>query len=1087
MKGNRKGITLIGLVVTIVVLLILAGITLSVVLGPNGIIERAKQAVKESKQAGLNEQAYLAELEKAMQIEIAKISDPNPGELEQIDENTYTVNSIEDLVGFSKKVNNGEGYQGKTIILVSTLDFTNDKSYTDPTNTELFGDYNGDGLTEGIKEELNKGRGFIPIGNKVDIQKDAEENITLSGNWFKGTFDGGNKELRNIRIQVDETEKEYGVAGLFGVNNGSIKNLAVSGNISCSNSVEKGRVYIGSISGYSFGNIANCYNTSNIINGPTYLAYLGGITGIQSGANKEVTNCINKGAVICQNALTGGTVTVGGVIGYNYGSYITKVENQVKIMTQNAEGLGTIFIGGVIGENTGSLFNSNNTGAVEVSQGTADYLDMGGIVGVNRGQIENCANVGSVISKINLTKNLFVAGISGYNYAPGNIIDSVNNGQLVVQGEVIGWQEIAGVAGCNTGTIRNCSNTVNINNTSSVASICVGGIVSVLADGTVENCNNTVEIKATNNNDGKSAYSGGIVGSANGDKNATVKNCNNSGAVILEGTVGNYGYAAGIVASNGAQIQNCNNTGNISSTCPLKTHLYIGGIVGIYNGENKVVSGCKNQGEIYGSNTTWYVFAGGISGYVTKGTITDSTNEAKVTAYNPTGGAIHVGGITSYNYGTVANCNNTAQLVSDSSTASVFCGGITGKNFLEVNNCTNTGKITAKNSKSQSWGNFAGGISGESDTAGKILNCTNNGALSIEGTEAKYGYIGGITAKNSGLIENSQNLVAPTTNVENLSVFYMGGITGYDFAGTIKACKNTAILKHGNTNATYNIYMGGIIGYIYTEKAITINQCANSGNVESLAGGYTCAGGIIGYIYAGANQKVTIEQCANYGSMNLVSGDNCYIGGIVGQGNSLDLKNSFNRGNINTNSASFSWIGGNIGSAQAVGVSNTYNSGTITATGKKNVQAGGIVGFNNGGKIDKTYNIGAVTSTVNPLDTQNNYYVYAGGIAAINQTAGTITNSYNSGTIKSILNGSLGATRQGGILAEQYYDQTLGASTVRNCYYTSASAATGVGQNNNGIVENVVVNNNMPSILSVLGSPFKADPNNANLPILSWQ
>lgn len=61
-------------------------------------------------------------------------------------------------------------------------------------------------------------------------------------------------------------------------------------------------------------------------------------------------------------------------------------------------------------------------------------------------KLKNCANVGSVISKINLTKNLFVAGISGYNYAPGNIIDSVNNGQLVVQGEVIGWQEIAGVA-----------------------------------------------------------------------------------------------------------------------------------------------------------------------------------------------------------------------------------------------------------------------------------------------------------------------------------------------------------------------------------------------------------------------------------------------------------------------------------------------------------------------------------------------------------------------------------------------------------------------------------------------------------------
>ena len=40
MKGN-KGITLVALVVTIVVLLILAGISLNLVLGQNGIISRA--------------------------------------------------------------------------------------------------------------------------------------------------------------------------------------------------------------------------------------------------------------------------------------------------------------------------------------------------------------------------------------------------------------------------------------------------------------------------------------------------------------------------------------------------------------------------------------------------------------------------------------------------------------------------------------------------------------------------------------------------------------------------------------------------------------------------------------------------------------------------------------------------------------------------------------------------------------------------------------------------------------------------------------------------------------------------------------
>ena len=52
-KGN-EGITLVALVVTIVVLLILAGISLNLVLGENGIITRAQEARDETAQAKVN-------------------------------------------------------------------------------------------------------------------------------------------------------------------------------------------------------------------------------------------------------------------------------------------------------------------------------------------------------------------------------------------------------------------------------------------------------------------------------------------------------------------------------------------------------------------------------------------------------------------------------------------------------------------------------------------------------------------------------------------------------------------------------------------------------------------------------------------------------------------------------------------------------------------------------------------------------------------------------------------------------------------------------------------------------------------------
>ena len=49
MLKNKKGITLIALVVTIVVLLILAGVTISLLLDENGIIAKSKDARTETR------------------------------------------------------------------------------------------------------------------------------------------------------------------------------------------------------------------------------------------------------------------------------------------------------------------------------------------------------------------------------------------------------------------------------------------------------------------------------------------------------------------------------------------------------------------------------------------------------------------------------------------------------------------------------------------------------------------------------------------------------------------------------------------------------------------------------------------------------------------------------------------------------------------------------------------------------------------------------------------------------------------------------------------------------------------------------
>ena len=64
-EGNNninKGITLISLVVTIVVLLILAGITIGTVFSDNGIVKKAQEAKNKVEEAARNEQEELNNL-----------------------------------------------------------------------------------------------------------------------------------------------------------------------------------------------------------------------------------------------------------------------------------------------------------------------------------------------------------------------------------------------------------------------------------------------------------------------------------------------------------------------------------------------------------------------------------------------------------------------------------------------------------------------------------------------------------------------------------------------------------------------------------------------------------------------------------------------------------------------------------------------------------------------------------------------------------------------------------------------------------------------------------------------------------------
>lgn len=73
---SQKGITLIALIITIIILIILAGVTINLTMGDNGIFSKAKEAKKMTEDTQWVENAQIIALEAKMnKNEIQKLTD----------------------------------------------------------------------------------------------------------------------------------------------------------------------------------------------------------------------------------------------------------------------------------------------------------------------------------------------------------------------------------------------------------------------------------------------------------------------------------------------------------------------------------------------------------------------------------------------------------------------------------------------------------------------------------------------------------------------------------------------------------------------------------------------------------------------------------------------------------------------------------------------------------------------------------------------------------------------------------------------------------------------------------------------------
>ena len=172
------------------------------------------------------------------------------------EDNLFYISSADDLVEFSRKVNQ-DGSTSLNAILLADIDMTG-KS------------------------------GWWPIGGT-----DASGSENNGDKAYKGTFDGNYHTIDNL-VQDDNTNKNQ---GLFGVVNGGcvIKNLILG-----SGCHFKGSQYVGAIVGSSRGSgwvtIQNCGNEGTVTaSGNNAAAFIGCV--VSGGPATRITDCYNRGNV----------------------------------------------------------------------------------------------------------------------------------------------------------------------------------------------------------------------------------------------------------------------------------------------------------------------------------------------------------------------------------------------------------------------------------------------------------------------------------------------------------------------------------------------------------------------------------------------------------------------------------------------------------------------------------------------------------------------------------------------------------------------------------------------------------------------
>ena len=200
LKRNVDGITLIALVVTIVVLLILASVSITAVFGDNGLIQIAKKAAEETEKASEEEQRQLTIAEATMNLNGTKYKSTYEGEEVTVPIPAgFAVSQVkgESTVDDGLVIIDSEGNEFVWIPVAKETFETNFKRVEGYLNGQLQNrlSQTDEANEHGVNEMLSE---------DISIQEEAKEmyaSVYKNGGFYLGRYEAGKDDNDNVVIK----------------------------------------------------------------------------------------------------------------------------------------------------------------------------------------------------------------------------------------------------------------------------------------------------------------------------------------------------------------------------------------------------------------------------------------------------------------------------------------------------------------------------------------------------------------------------------------------------------------------------------------------------------------------------------------------------------------------------------------------------------------------------------------------------------------------------------------------------------------------------------------------------------------------